>query len=110
MSILDRIQILIQFTKEEPENPFNWYALALEYCNTKPTETVMIFDQLLAEKPDYLPTYYTSAVFFAELGELEKAKSIFEKGIQLAQKTNQTKALGELKNKYQNFLFEHDMD
>lgn len=110
MSNLDRIQVLIQFTKEEPDNPFNWYALALEYYNSKPTETVIIFDQLLAENPDYLPTYYTAAVFFEEIGELEKAKTIFEKGIQLAQKNNQSKTLGELKNKYQNFLFEHDLD
>jgi tetratricopeptide (TPR) repeat protein len=110
MSNLDRIPLLIQFTQEEPENPFNWYALALEYSNSKPRETVLIFDQLLSKNPDYLPTYYTAAVFFAELGELEKAKTIFEKGIMLAQKTNQTKALGELKNKYQNFLFEHDLD
>lgn len=110
MSNLDRIQVLIQFTKEEPENPFNWYALAIEYSNSKPTETVLIFDQLLAENPDYLPTYYTAAVFFEEIGELEKAKAIFEKGIQLAQKNNQSKTLGELKNKYQNFLFEHDLD
>lgn len=110
MSNLDRIQLLTQFTEEEPENPFNWYALGLEYINSKPSETVVIFDKLLKENPEYLPTYYTAAVFFDEENQIEKAKSIFEKGIQLAQTTNQTKTLSELKNKYQNFLFEHDLD
>lgn len=110
MGNLNRIQLLTQFTKEEPENPFNWYALALEYINSKPSETVTIFDKLLKENPDYLPTYYTAAIFFDQQNQIEKAKLIFEKGIYLAQKTNETKTLNELKNKYQNFLFDHDLD
>lgn len=110
MSNLGRLQLLIQFTKEEPENPFNWYALALEYMNSDPEETAVIFNQLLKSHPDYLPTYYTSAQFFAEQNQLEKAKEIFEKGIELAGKLKEEKALKELKNAYQNFLFENDLD
>lgn len=110
MSNLDRLQLLIQFTKEEPENPFNWYALALEYMNSDPEETAVIFNQLLKSHRDYLPTYYTSAQFFAEQNQLEKAKEIFEKGIELAGKLKDEKAFKELKNAYQNFLFENDLD
>lgn len=110
MSNLGRLQLLIQFTKEEPENPFNWYALALEYMNSDPGETDAIFNQLLKSHPDYLPTYYTSAQFFAEQNQLEKAKEIFEKGIELAGKLKEEKAFKELKNAYQNFLFENDLD
>lgn len=110
MSNLDRLQLLIQFTKEEPENPFNWYALALEYINSDPEETAVIFDQLLKSQPDYLPTYYTSAQFFAEQNQLEKAKEIFKNGIELAERLKEEKALKELKNSYQNFLFENDLD
>ncbi len=110
MGILSRLQLLIQFTKEEPENPFNWYALALEYLNSNPKGTAAIFDQLLKDHPEYLPTYYTSAQFFAEQSNLEKTKEIFEKGILLAAKLKEDKALKELKNAYQNFLFENDLD
>lgn len=110
MAILSRLQLLIQFTKEEPENPFNWYALALENLNSNPEATAAIFDQLLNDHPAYLPTYYTSAQFFAERNKLEKAKEIFEKGILLAGKLKEEKALKELKNTYQNFLFENDLD
>lgn len=110
MGNLDRLQLLIQFTKEEPENVFNWYALALEYVNSDPEATAAIFDEILKSHPDYLPTYYTSAQFFAEQNQLEKAKEIFENGILLAEKLKQEKALKELKNAYQNFLFENDLD
>ena len=109
MGNLDRLHILIQFTEEEPENPFNWYALALEYINSDPEETAIIFDQLLKSQADYLPTYYTSAQFFAEQNQLEKAKAIFEKGIDLADRLKEENALKELKNAYQNFLFENDL-
>lgn len=110
MGILSRLQLLIQFTKEEPENPFNWYALALEYLNSDPEESAAIFDKLLKDHPEYLPTYYTSAVFFTDQNQLNKAKEIFEKGIDLAGKLKEEKASKELKNTYQNFLFENDLD
>ncbi len=110
MGNLDRLQLLIQFTKEEPENPFNWYALALEYINSDPEETTGIFDELLKSHPDYLPTYYTSAQFFAGQNQPEKAKQIFESGIDLAEKLKEIKALKELKNAFQNFIFENDLD
>ena len=110
MGNLDRLQLLIQFTKEEPENSFNWYALALEYINSDQDESAIIFDELLKSHPDYLPTYYTSAQFFAEQNQLGKAKGIFEKGIELAGRLKEEKASKELKNAYQNFLFENDLD
>lgn len=110
MTISSRLQLLIEFTKEEPENPFNWYALALEYFNSDSGKAADIFDRLLIDHPTYLPTYYTSAQFFAEQNKLEKAKEIFEDGIFLAEKQKEEKALKELKNAYQNLLFENDFD
>ncbi len=110
MGILDRLQLLIEFTKEEPENPFNWYALGLEYLNSDSEESAAIFDQLLIDHPEYLPTYYTSALLFMEQDKIEKAKEIFQKGILLAEKLKEEKTLKELKNAYQNFLFENDLE
>jgi Tfp pilus assembly protein PilF len=110
MTILSRLQLLIEFTKEEPENPFNWYALALEYFNSNPAESVGLFEKLLNRFPEYLPTYYTAAQYFSEQNDLEKAKELFEKGILLAIKLKEDKTLKELQNAYQNFLFENDLD
>ncbi len=110
MGNLDRLQILREFIKEEPENPFNYYALALELRETGPKEAIELFDYLLLNHPDYLPVYFPSAHFFEAQNEIEKAKEVFEKGIRLAITQKDEKALKELKNAFQNFLFEHDLD
>lgn len=110
MGNLDRIQLLRQFTKEEPENPFNWYALAIEFRETDFEESYSLFSKLLSEHPDYLATYFPSAHLFAEMGKIEQAKVVFESGISLAKEQNNSKALQELQNAYQNFLFENDLD
>ncbi|UZD23591.1 tetratricopeptide repeat protein [Algoriphagus halophytocola] len=110
MANLDRTQLLRQFTEEEPENPFNWYALALEYKESEAGLAKSLFNKLLTEHAEYLPTYFTAAHFFAELEEIELADQIFQKGIALAKSQNELKTLQELQNAYQNFLFENDMD
>ncbi|MFC5623781.1 tetratricopeptide repeat protein [Algoriphagus winogradskyi] len=110
MSNLDRIQLLRQFTEEEPENPFNWYALAIEFRESNPEEAHNLFAKLLAEHPTYLATYFPAAHLYAEMGDLEQSKLIFEKGIVLSREQKNLKAQQELQNAYQNFLFENDLD
>lgn len=110
MSYLDRIQLLRTYILEEPENPFNYYALGLELREKDTFEAGKMFDFVLEKFPNYLPVYFPSAHFFFELNELEKAKKIFETGIELAVNTKEDKALKELRNAYQNFLFETDQD
>ncbi|PZX53953.1 hypothetical protein LV84_03061 [Algoriphagus ratkowskyi] len=110
MTNLDRIQLLRQFTEEEPENPFNWYALAIEFRESDQDEAYSLFAKLLAEHPTYLATYFPAAHLYAEMGEIAQSKVIFENGIVLARVEKNTKALQELQNAYQNFLFENDLD
>lgn len=110
MSNLERVGLLRAYILEEPENPFNRYALALEIKDIDQHEASELFDFLLLNHSSYLPVYFPSAHFFFELGQIEKAKGIFEKGIALAQNLKDEKALKELKNAYQNFLFENDWD
>tara|TARA_R110000823_G_scaffold231886_1_gene358477 strand:- start:324 stop:656 length:333 start_codon:yes stop_codon:yes gene_type:complete len=110
MTNLDRVQLLRQFTEEEPENPFNWYALALEFRESDAEQAVFLFSKLLKNHPTYLATYFPAAHLFSEIGDLDQSKVIFENGIELAREQKNTKAIQELQNAYQNFLFENDMD
>lgn len=110
MGNLVRLQILRDYILEEPENPFNYYALALELREKDAEEASELFDYLLSNHPEYLPVYFPAAHFFADQNDLQKAKGIFEKGILLSQSENEEKALKELTNAYQNFLFEFDLD
>ncbi|MDN3671183.1 tetratricopeptide repeat protein [Echinicola jeungdonensis] len=107
---MDRIKLLLQFIEEEPDNPFNLYAIALEYQNTDQEAARDYFEKLLENHADYLPTYFHAAALFAEFGKLEKAQQIYESGIDLAKQQNDQHTLRELQNAYQNFLFEYDID
>ncbi len=109
MTKVSRIEMLKSFAEEEPENPFNFYALALEFIEYDRNSAELYFNKLLEEFPDYLPTYFHAAAFFADKGEILFSKSIYEKGILLAKSQKDEKALKEMKNSFQNFLFENDL-
>lgn len=99
----DRIQQLIRFVQEEPGDPFNVYALAMEFINGQPEQARSYFDQLLTDHPDYLPTYYHAAALYADLNERDRASVVYEKGIELARAQNNTKTLLELQRAKQAF-------
>lgn len=103
---MDRIKLLEEFLRDDPEDPFNTYALALEYQKSDVKKAYELFDQLLSKHPNYLPTYYTFAHLLADLQEAEKAENVFKLGIDLSKKLNDNKALKELSNAYTNWLFE----
>ncbi len=102
----DRIKQLQQYCDEDPSDPFNLYALALEYRMIDPDKTSELFDLLLKGHPDYLPTYYHAAKFFQDTGNTDKAASLFERGIALAKKVQDHKAHRELKSAYDEMMFE----
>ncbi len=104
----ERVEYLLNLLKNDPKDAFTKYALALEYQKNDKETAGTLFEELLLEQPDYLPTYYQAAHLFIELDELEKAKEIFEEGIKRS--TKDLKNQAELRNAYQNFLFEYDLD
>jgi tetratricopeptide (TPR) repeat protein len=105
-----RISMLEKYIQDDPHDPFPLYALALEYVEREVEKSVELFDKTLQKFPVYLPTYYHAAALFADLGEIEKAKSLYEKGIQLAQDQKEQKTLNELRAAFQNFRFENGLD
>lgn len=101
-----RIEQLQRFHDEDPDDPFNIYALALEYMKIDVSKATAFFDKLLTSHKEYLPTYYHAAKFFQDCGMTGKATEIFERGIALANKLNDQKARRELKSAYDEMLFE----
>ncbi len=99
---MNRLDYLLQLHKEQPDDPFLLYGIALEYKKTDSSAAGIYFDQLLRLFPDYLATYYQAAEYFAERGYYEKALNIYEHGISLATSLNEIKTLAELKNAKQN--------
>ena len=97
------LEKLLVFYKEDPHDPFNLYALALEYQKIDARGSAEWLERLLREFPDYLPTYYHAAQFFSNLQRNEKAREIYEKGIQLATKQHNAKIQQELVRAYRAF-------
>jgi len=98
--------MLEKFLEEDPADPFNIYALALEYLNHDRTRSRALFETLLNHHEAYLPAYYHAAKFYQDMGERQEAIRLFEKGIDLAGKVNDRKTLRELKAAYDELMFE----
>ncbi len=97
-----RIKMLEQFRKEDPSDPFSIYALALEYQHDNIQKTADLFDLLLNEHPNYLPTYYIAGGFYADQLKPELALEILRKGLVLAQTQNDLGSARELRAAIQN--------
>jgi tetratricopeptide (TPR) repeat protein len=103
---MNRIELLEEFYKEQPNDPFNLYSLCLEYKKVNTKKAINLFNQLLQDFPQYLPTYYMAAEFFIEENFLEEALNILNKGMDLAKNLGETKTFNELKNAKTNLEFE----
>jgi tetratricopeptide (TPR) repeat protein len=95
---MDRKEFIKKEINSDPEDPFNYYLLAIE-CQKEGAidEAFSLFTRLLADFPDYIATYYTYAnALLTDKQEL-KAEEIIKQGIELAEKKGDAKALKELK-------------
>ncbi len=107
---VERINFLLDQIEIEPEDPFNYYGLAIEYNNELPNKALEYFEILLIRFPDYLPTYYHAANLYFNLDNFEKAKDTYLKGIELATNLKKEKTLKELQGSYALFLEESEYE
>jgi tetratricopeptide (TPR) repeat protein len=93
-----RLEQLQQMLIQEPNDEFLQYAIAIEYFSAGNFEKAIDgFATILQTNPSYLAVYYQMGKCFEELKQFDKAKDIYTKGIELAQKQNKTKTLNELR-------------
>lgn len=94
---MNRKEFIISELKDNPQDPFNQYLMALEYIKeNNRVEAISIFDNIYNTSPNYLPVYYIYALNLIELKNFKEAQLIIEKGIQLANNTNKEKVKNEL--------------
>jgi len=103
-----RIKMLKKYLEENPDDPFNIYALALEYLDQDVKISKAYFDKLITNFPDYLPTYYLAANLYLELDDIEEAKKLYNIGIVLANKQGDIDTRNELQNALNTLLFEDE--
>lgn len=92
----DRIKILLEWIDENPEDPFNWYSLALEYRKTDAPHALEILERLVLEHPAYVPSYYPLAQLWMDLDEWPRALAVTELGVIQAKSQKKDKISQEL--------------
>lgn len=93
----NRLEQLLEFHREDPQDAFTRYAIALEYNSRKDfPEAIAWFERLRADSPEYVPTYYMLAGVYRATDHPEKAREIYHVGLQSAKKAGDTHAFAEL--------------
>ena len=83
--------------KEEPEDSFLNYALALEYAKSNNIKKAIgLIETLLLRDENYLGAYYQLGKYYEQSALNELAVSAYNRGIVIAKKLKNNKALGEL--------------
>lgn len=99
----DRLDTLLQFYEEDPDDSFTRFAIAQEYMKRDETERALTFlEDLMADDPEYTGTYYHLAKLYEQLGRREDALATYRKGVEQAQAQRQTKDLSELQDALMN--------
>ncbi len=103
-----RIKYLQDEIENFPEDPFNYYALAMEYLSSGHAAVGALFEKLLTDFPGYLPTYYQAANYYFETEAWARAEEVVKQGISLAASQENQKAFRELTSSYSLFKSETD--
>lgn len=98
MTNSDRLEQLLGYYHEDPNDAFTIYGIAIEYQLLDRQKAREFFEILLKEHPDYLPTYYHVGHLYEEIEEEDLAIEIYKKGILLAEKQSNSMTLRELQN------------
>lgn len=106
---IDRLERLLEFFKNEPNDPFLKYALATEYLRLNNTEEALRFYlDLVAKHTDYIGTYYHLGKLYEQLGQQDDALKAYEQGIEVGRRIKDQHALNELLGAFNSLQDEMD--
>jgi|SRR5690606_4552633 len=106
-----RLEQLLGFLSGGSKDPFIKYAIATEYAKIEDYESALKYYQdLVSNEPLYVGTYYHLGKLLEQLGRMDEAVTIYEKGMSVAAKVGDRHALSELQVVYQSALGEYDED
>ena len=92
-----RLEVLKSMVEQKPEDSFARYGLAMEYANTGELEAALgQFEELLRYNPNYAAGYFHGGRTLEKLGEIEQAREIYRKGIEVTTATGDEHTRSEL--------------
>ena len=97
----NRLQKLLNFFENEPNDPFLKYALATEYLNSnEPGKALLYYEDLIINHADYVGTYYHLGKLYEALDRKTDAIRTYQNGMAIARKVNDMHAFSELQAVY----------
>src|ERR1700761_3988775 len=109
---LSRLQKLLNFFENEPDDPFLKYALATEYLRLNETDKALTYyEDLVKNHPNYTGTYYHLGKLYEALGRKPEAISTYETGMKITKEQRDNHAFSELQAVYREAVgFDEDDD
>lgn len=93
----NRIDTLMSFLEEDPNDSFVRFALAKEYEKVGILKKALdTYRELVDSDPDYVGTYYHLAALYVELKQIKDAIETYDIGMEVAKKAADFHALSEL--------------
>lgn len=80
----NRLELLTQMVGQDPNNAFARYGLAMEYSNSGDfKKAIAEFRTLIERDENYAAAYFHGGQAFEKLGEIDQARALYEKGIEI---------------------------
>lgn len=96
---MNRIESLLAFHRDDPDDAFTLFALALEYAREDNNEKALEYFLTLTEKhPQYVGAYYHLGKLYETMGREDEARSVYEKGIRVSGEERDMHARSELQS------------
>ena len=94
---MDRTTTLEEILAQDPNNILARYGLAMEYVNLGHFDEAMEqFRSLIGSNPDYSAGYYHAGRTLERMAQIDEARAMYEKGIEVTTRTGDAHTRSEL--------------
>lgn len=101
-----RIEKILAFLKESPDDNFLNHALALEYVKVgNEAEAQKYFQKNLEHNEGYVATYYHLGKLLERINQRDEAVAIYEKGMEQAKAAKDMHSYSELQNAHEDLVY-----
>ena len=98
---INRLDKLLEFIKNEPNDEFLKYALATEYLRLNQADKALAYyEELITNHPNYTGTYYHLGKLYEALNRKDEAITTYEKGMEITKAKRDNHAFSELQTVY----------